>query len=496
MHLHSIELTNFRQFKEKKFDFKPGFNLLVGENGAGKTTILRGVRAVLGVSRSKIKGVKIEDSDVSLREDFLEIHTEIHSTYNIPSHFGFLKLLGGGEGEKSGRKKRPLTLFYPSNEAISPAMRAKPIARGMETPQYSSRSAEEYLYSAERNFLEKQNTSNESRFGDSRSVRNFVSKILSKFSSDMGEFYWRFTPYDCAIIVPKEMEENNALDEKLKRTVRSFAIRWLEEEEAFRDKPFIWPDVSKFILSNEMPKENMNGELPHLYFLWDEMAKRLDISSDDYKKISYCSLEVRLTPRIMIRRQSGIMNLDQLSDGEKRLFMLFVDIARQLSIRKEFTNNKFGAGEAIVLIDEIDVHLHPKWQRLIVPALEELFPNCQFIATTHSPFVIQATSRDKIIAIDSENIEIPLDGGNSIEDIAENIQGITAPQRSIRAEKLSYAAKEYFKLLEIHSENPDNVSDSDLRKAELEYREASEPFTSDPAVHALLKMLAEEGCNK
>lgn len=190
-----------------------------------------------------------------------------------------------------------------------------------------------------------------------------------------------------------------------------------------------------------------------------------------------------------------MMSLEQLSDGEKRLFMLFVDIARQLQVPNKNNHSDFATGEAIILIDEIDVHLHPKWQRLIVPALEKLFPDCQFIASTHSPFVIQATDRDKIIAVDQYIKDISFDGGNSIEDIVEDIQGVAFPQRSMRAEKLSNAAEKYFKLLEVNAEKSTKETREALLKAENSYRDASEPFTTDPAVHALLKVLAE-GANK
>jgi predicted ATP-binding protein involved in virulence len=218
------------------------------------------------------------------------------------------------------------------------------------------------------------------------------------------------------------------------------------------------------------------------------------VSPEEQKLLQSCSLEVKLSPSIVILRQIGPLTLSQLSDGEKRLFSLFVDIARQLSVQND--QNEIGGGEAIILIDEIDVHLHPKWQRRIVPALEDLFPRCQFIATTHSPFVIQATDRHKITSIDPA-IPITLyDGGNSIEDIAEDIQGISVPQRSLRAERLSEAAKRYFTLLKVRESNAELVAPAEIRAAEQDYREATEPFSSDPAVHALLKVQLMEKENK
>jgi predicted ATP-binding protein involved in virulence len=143
------------------------------------------------------------------------------------------------------------------------------------------------------------------------------------------------------------------------------------------------------------------------------------------------------------------------------------------------------------LIDEIDVHLHPRWQRAIVPALEDLFPSCQFIGTTHSPFVIQAVDRSKILYADQHRRVSLEEGSNSIEDIAEEIQEIYMPQRGVRAERLSNTAERYFRLLK-----QENVPAGELEEAEKEYRLASEPFSSNPAVHALLKVEVLEAGNR
>ncbi len=77
----------------------------------------------------------------------------------------------------------------------------------------------------------------------------------------------------------------------------------------------------------------------------------------------------------------------QLSDGERGYLLLVGDIARRLAIANPAQENPL-EGDGIVLIDEIELHLHPKWQRTIIPRLLEAFPNCQFIITSHSPQVL------------------------------------------------------------------------------------------------------------
>ena len=59
----------------------------------------------------------------------------------------------------------------------------------------------------------------------------------------------------------------------------------------------------------------------------------------------------------------------------------------------------FEVDRAVVLIDEIDLHLHPSWQRVILSSLEDVFPAVQFIATTHSPQVVQSMRTNNMIAL-------------------------------------------------------------------------------------------------
>ena len=103
----------------------------------------------------------------------------------------------------------------------------------------------------------------------------------------------------------------------------------------------------------------------------------------------YSSLRVKRVPRphILINKGKEEFSLDQLSDGEKNLITLVGDIARRLAIANPNSKDPL-KGDGIILIDEIDLHLHPKWQRLIIPQLTKVFTNCQFIITTHSPQVL------------------------------------------------------------------------------------------------------------
>lgn len=89
-----------------------------------------------------------------------------------------------------------------------------------------------------------------------------------------------------------------------------------------------------------------------------------------------------------IEKAGTTLSIKQLSDGEKGVLALVLDIARRLSQANPGLENPLQDGQGTILIDELDLHLHPKWQRSIVENLTRVFPSCQFIVTTHSPQII------------------------------------------------------------------------------------------------------------
>lgn len=91
--------------------------------------------------------------------------------------------------------------------------------------------------------------------------------------------------------------------------------------------------------------------------------------------------------RMVINKEDKKLEINQLSDGEKCTLSLVGDLARRLALANPNLNNPL-EGKGIVLIDEIELHMHPTWQRRIIPTLTHLFPNIQFLITTHSPQVL------------------------------------------------------------------------------------------------------------
>ena len=88
---------------------------------------------------------------------------------------------------------------------------------------------------------------------------------------------------------------------------------------------------------------------------------------------------------LLMKKGNESFKISQLSDGEKCYIMLVCDIARRLSIANPVGNPLEGSG--IILIDEVDLHLHPLWQQSVITRLVTTFPHCQFFITSHSPLV-------------------------------------------------------------------------------------------------------------
>jgi predicted ATP-binding protein involved in virulence len=180
------------------------------------------------------------------------------------------------------------------------------------------------------------------------------------------------------------------------------------------------------------------------------------------------------------------MQFNKLSSGYRNMVAMVADIAyRACHLNPHLAEKAATESKGIVLIDEIELHLHPRWQRQVVENLKSAFPNLQFIVTTHSPFIIQSLTRNEIIDLNHDAGHQPsLEANSSIEDIIENIQGIPVPQRSYRYQEMYDTAKRYYELLE----KSKTVPQAELAQIEAALNQLSAPFSDDVAYHAFLEM--------
>ena len=126
----------------------------------------------------------------------------------------------------------------------------------------------------------------------------------------------------------------------------------------------------------------MNDGMVSGVFFHPNVEKLLYMENDEYKEI------------------------EDLSAGYQSILNVVIDLAYRMAILNPDAGRNIPNAEGIVLIDEIDSNLHPKWQWRIVDALMETFPNVQFIAATHSPIIVSSCKNGHIMSIDwQQNIQ-------------------------------------------------------------------------------------------
>ncbi|MBD5293250.1 MAG: AAA family ATPase [Bacteroides sp.] len=140
----------------------------------------------------------------------------------------------------------------------------------------------------------------------------------------------------------------------------------------------------------------------------------------------YNNIRIERHPLSMkLEKKGQTINAEQLSDGEKIYLALIGDLCHRLSLANP--NGDPLQGDGIVLIDEIDLHLHPQWQSEIVNTLTKTFPNIQFIITTHSPHVINSvpTTSLRIISDEGEITTSPYGYGMPSEIVLGDIMDLS-----------------------------------------------------------------------
>lgn len=242
---------------------------------------------------------------------------------------------------------------------------------------------------------------------------------------------------------------------------------------------------------------------------YTELQKRKTISALDAVKHAVLTCipgasefyhDTELDQILIKLEQEGLIPFNNLSDGYRNIVAMVADIAhRAARLNPHFESEAAQKTEGIVLIDEIDLHLHPKWQRRVVRDLQNAFPKIQFIATTHSPFILQSLEPGEVIDLNHDAspeviANAPLDvaapgpadqySNRSIEDIVEDVMYVEVPSRSERYQDMYKAAQDYYRLLQQAKDMPSEQ----LEPLKLKLDELSAPFSDNVAYHAFLEM--------
>ena len=200
----------------------------------------------------------------------------------------------------------------------------------------------------------------------------------------------------------------------------------ISRSEKMKPSEFIYPnrEFAENRIGALYDKVNLNGKLSLEEFeqWFIRLSKKTDhVSQTQLNKFKElivnsipCVNDIRINLKdgvetIEIKIGNSFKNFSYLSDGQRLFVSLIVDLARRLTISSNQNDDPF-KGRGIVLIDEIELHLHPQWQRDILPLLIENFQNVQFIVTTHSPQVISSVDSKSIRTLTLDENEETLVG--------------------------------------------------------------------------------------
>jgi predicted ATP-binding protein involved in virulence len=438
MRIDQLEITNFKKFSTYSIDLHPQFTLLVGDNGTGKTTLLDALAIAAGIWL-----VNAPDSTLS------------NSGRNIlPAEIRL-------EAVKAGDLRTRL-------------VECKPV-KVSATGQIGEHAAQ-WL---------RQINSKGSRTSNAGS-KEVLKIITNLFECDLaGENRW--FPVIAYYGAGRAWLPSNKRDVKGKNTP---SRRWYAFYDCFEERIRI-ADIQNWFQKEAIASVNQQGKMRSGYKVVEFAILRC-IPGADAIWFDPDRLE------IFVSIDNNPQPFSNLSAGQKMMVALVADIAikvvtqntnfltEELSIDDRVLPLLLQRTPGLVLIDEIDVHLHPKWQRQVVNDLKTTFPSIQFVCTTHSPFIIQSIEQGELRSLDIEDTQSLEYANRSIEDIAEDIQQVEVPQQSLKARELDVATERYFELLQ----NPDESQSEQLAEAEVAYRHAVEPFSSNPGLSALLKLEA------
>lgn len=413
MQINRMTVKNFRMFKDHTFDFASRFNVLVGDNGTGKTSVLKALskglsKATLGDNVRRLAS-SIEDEDV--RRCFFLRGSTLTVEQQHPASIG---IRGTDQADNS------LTLSVRESGAKG------------NLQDLTSRDFEREIRTGSDQTLP--------IIANYGSERLWIDVKVRDVQTNGPES--RFAGYENCL--------NSASNQ-------SQLLRW------FKTQEFIALQRKEPVPALEACREAIVTcvrEASHVYF---------DVSYDEL---------------ILVMNGEGVP-FSYLSDGYRNILALVADIAvRCATLNPHLENNVITETRGVVLIDELDLHLHPKWQRRIVGDLMSAFPNIQFITTSHSPFVIQSLPKsDTTQLVNLDTNERSHADDQSIEDIVETIQGVELPQHSKRYLEMKETAKSYFQLLE--NESADSDEQRTLRNR---LNELAQPFSHNPAYSALVEL--------
>ena len=423
MRIDQLVVKNFKGFKHREFQFHPRFNLIVGVNGTGKTSLLDALSVAVGTWFLGFSGCDtrhIRQSEVTL------------------SHFG----------EKGWEPQHPCTVEA-TGEVVAETLSW---SRSLNTP------------------------GGRTTYGEARNIKDMATRIYHSVRSGGDDSLPLISYYGTGRLwnVPREQaqvknEQKIARKEKLSR---------LEGYRNSVDPRLSVAELVRWIARQSWITFQKGGQIKPLF---DTVQKAIISCIEGATNLDFDADLGEIIAEIAGQEKQPFNNL---SDGQRCMLAMVGDIAEKAAtLNPHLGDMVLKDTPGVVLIDELDLHLHPKWQRRVIEDLRRAFPMIQFFATTHSPFLIQSLrSGEELVLLEGQPTAQL--GNKPLEEIARGIMGVPNPQVSLRYEEMKTTARQYLETLEEAAQAPDEK----LSAFKEKLAEAVAPYADNPAFQAFLEM--------
>lgn len=371
--ISEVSISNFRGYSHFRVPLHSSLSVLVGENGAGKTSILEAVACGLGpflTAMPDAKGKLIKKSDIHVNANGVASYARI--TIETTSSLSW-DLVAKGAGTAEAPKLGTAALTSYASQLVDSQSEFPLIAY----------------------------------YGTSRALTPTSSKVaINPFEKEI-----RGEGYDSAL----DARVNYGI---LKNWFSKIEVDELRKRDELNDRKFIHP--AKRIVSETV-------------YRIVERATSLEFDKNSNDVVVHWKNE---------KDKCVKLTLEQLSEGYRNMVALTIDLVRRAYLLNPTSDNPL-AVNGIVLIDEIELHLHPRWQQKVLNDLTNLFKNIQFIVTTHSPQVLTTVHAESIRIVSADASEAKLLTGTStygsestrmLEDV---LGGNTRPQHVEIVKKLN-----------------------------------------------------------
>lgn len=428
-YLKNIELFHFRKFDNAVYEFNPRMNVVIGKNASGKTTVLEAATVILGAYITAFKEY-------------------------VPSRFGH----NISDSDVLKKSLKPV-----KNVAVTASVQQYPCK---VTSQFAWDKSVETCTRG----LEKEG--GRTKFIGKNPMRATIEKweraIKAADGSDADQIY----PLVLYLSSARLWNENRT-GEMDRIPGRTDAYQRCLDPKRGNQTSFEYIKL----LGNLASEENDGKPLPAYEVIMDAVKYSMKEELEPGQQVLYSSRY----GEIAVKNPDGtVINFSALSDGYRNVIKIVTDIATKMCILNPYLGkDALKKTPGIVVIDELDLSLHPTWQRRIVGILKELFPKVQFICATHSPFIIQSLEPGELITLDSILDEVY--SGQSIEDIAEDIMNVPLAQYSEKKVKMYKAAEAYFQALKKAS------SEKDLQELKEKLDVLSAEYSDNPAYNAWMQ---------